>query len=326
MKLHPRTFSEGSTQSEITTFDVCPVKWYYHYNLLLSGGDANIDFAIGTAWHKIMAGIYTPESGEDWREVKCQYEEGAEKNQEHEALLEQWDKILQVYAERYIIKYKDEIANLQVLGVEQEIDVTIPWKGTEIRLRGVVDLRGKLLGKMMLFDHKTTSGLNSALMRGWEYRFQFMFYLWLARQVLSDMPDRLIINVMVKPTIRIKQTESLGAYLGRLRKEIIDDPNKYFYRQPLILTKGKMERFEQEVLFPKFDRIAMMQESTKSVEECGAQVLDTLEEIIPSFMGANTHSCIQFGKFCPFLGVCEGKQDVNKLHVRKIKHPEILCQ
>lgn len=313
LNLNPKTFSEGWTQSEISTLDECGYKWYLMYNLRLSNTDPNWYFLVGSAWHRIMETMYN-NKGKKWEPAKIIFDEYTEESSEREALAEQWEKILNVYAEEYLRLYFDEFASLQIEGVEDEADLEIEWKDQTIRLRGLIDLRGNLLGQQVLYDHKSSSGLSGALLRAWEMRFQFMFYYWLRAQIDGKPAQKFIVNAMIKPKIRIKQAETLAGFLIRLRNEIRADPSKYFYRESLILTKGKMEKFEKETLAPKLNRIALIQNPDTSMEVLSSIVFNR-----------NTEACIDSvtGAQCPFLSVCDKDLSHFQLPTRKHKHPEL---
>lgn len=319
MKISIANLQSGITQSEIIMFDLCPRKWYFAYNLLLSGAEPNLDFMIGTAWHKIMASMYA-NGGEVPEEIVCEWEPGTRIDADSSALMEHWQRILRVYAEEYARHYKDEFANLQVEHIEQEIDLTVPWKGLKIRLRGVIDLMGTLGGIHRTYDWKTNTGINPGTLRGWQFRFQFMFYLWLVRKALK-IKSKFIVGAMIKPTIRVKQCESSQGYVQRLRGLIRTTPSDYFQREPLLLGEGAMDKFESEVLAPKLDRFAILQRFAD------ADDLMINDDAMSALMGPNTGACLnQFGKPCTFLEICEGKIKAEKFNKRKIKHTEITCQ
>lgn len=300
---------EGETQSSITTFDVCPMKWNLNYNLLLSGQAVNMDTMIGKAWHKVMEFMYGNKG--EVPKIKCEYEVPGQ--EDSSALMEHWENILRIYAEEYAIVFKDEFANLQVEGLEQEIDITFPWKGHKIRLRGVIDLMGSLFKRRRIMDHKTSSNINT---KGWQYKFQFMFYMWLVSKAIKNYKDYMfIVNGMVKPTIRVKKNETTVGFYARLRGDIKAFPKEYFPRETLLKDSGDIDYFEANILGPKLDRIILLK--TEGIKNPNGLIMAAL-------MGPNTHSCNnQYGKPCVFIDVCERRIEAKRFPQRKVKHIEI---
>lgn len=302
---------EGWSQSELTTGDDCWYKWYLKYDRLLDPAEANIKFAVGTAWHKIMEDIYNSK-GKGFSAPHCEYEGNPHLSSEREALLEQWDKILTVYAEEYLILYKDDFANLQIESVEEEVAHKIDLDGMEILLRGKIDLQVMFGKQFQVWDHKSTAGMNAALLRGWDFKFQFMFYIWLVTQTLKGKKvGKFIVNAMIKPTKRVKINQSLQGYLAELRKDIRCEPKKFFHREPLLLTEGKLDRFESNILMPKLNRIALLQDS------------ETPQVVLSALLAPNTVSCMNFGEYCPFFDLCEHKIDPSRFEKRQQKHTEL---
>lgn len=310
IKLNFENFKHGWTQSEITLMDDCAYKWYLKYDRMLDPAEANIKFAVGTAWHKILEEIYNSK-GKGFAPPDCKYEGNPLLSSEREALLEQWNKILVVYAEEYIKHFKDDFASLQIEGVEEEISFEIEHMDMLIRLRGMIDLRAIQGKNHIVFDHKSTAGMNAALLKGWDFRFQFMFYIWLVTKAVDRKVNKFIVNAMIKPTKRVKMNQSLQGFLVELRNDIRLTPTKFFYREPLLLTEGKMERFESNVLVPKLNTIALLQNG------------ETSQEVIMALVKPNTSSCMNFGEYCPFFDLCEHKISPDRFSKRTKKHSEL---
>lgn len=309
-KLNFKNFEQGWTQSEITLMDDCAYKWYLKYDRLLDPAEANIKFAVGTAWHLIMQDIYNSK-GKGFSPPKCKYEGNPLLSSEREALLEQWDKILTVYGEEYITHYKDDFATLQIEGVEEVVDLEIEHNGVEIRLKGIIDLRAFQGKSQLIMDHKSAGGMNSALLRGWDFRFQFMFYIWLIQKAVDKKVNKFIVNAMIKPTKRVKIAQSLLGFLNELRNDIRKEPKKFFYREPLLLTEGKMDRFESNILTPTLNKIAILQTE------------NTPQDVLMALLKPNTQSCMNFNEYCPFFDLCEHKISADRFEKRKQKHQEL---
>lgn len=310
-----KSIEEGWTQTEIGVLDECGYKWYLMFNLMLSGSEAQWYYATGGAWHQIMENIYRS-GGTEFRPFKVQLDKWVDTTPEVQALQEQWERTLEVYAEEYIHYFgeRGEFASLQITGIEQIQDLETTWKGQKIRLKGMVDLKGNRMGNEIMYDHKTTNNITGNMLRGWEFRFQFMFYWWLNQQIEGKRKMKFIVNIMRKPSIRVKKSESLRGYLQRLRGEIRREPLKYFHREPLNLTKGKMEKFESEVLAPKLNKIALIQDPNTPQDILSALVLNR-----------NGNACINpiTGAQCVFLEICDRGMNPDRFTQRPNKHPEL---
>lgn len=309
------TVEEGYTQTELGILDECGFKWHLMYNWRLSGSDPQWYYAVGAAWHQIMENLYRS-GGETFRPYRVILESYVDTTPEVQALQEQWEKILEVYAEEYVgyFGHKGEFASLQVDGIEQIQDLTIEWKGQKIRLKGMVDLKGRRYSKRQITDHKTFRTMNDALTQGWQFRFQFMFYRWLNRELTGEK-ERVdfVVNGMRKPSIKVKKSESLPGYLQRLRGEIRTKPTDYFFRETLMLNEGRMKRFEEEVLAPKLNKIALIQQPPSN---------DVLSALV---LNKNTEACINkiTGVYCPFFQICEKGTNPDRFTRREHKHPEL---
>lgn len=313
--IRKKSIDEGWTQTELGTLDECGYKWYLAYNMMLSGSEPQWYFAIGAGWHQILENIYKS-GGIKYHPYKVVLEPYVDTTVEIQALQEQWERILQVYAEEYLeyFRKKGEFASLQILGLEQIHDLTITWKGQKIRLKGMVDLRGKRGSQEFIMDHKTYKLFNVGLIRGWEFRFQFMFYHWLNQQIEGKKRVDFIINGMRKPSIKQKKTESFNGYLQRLRCKIKTEPTNYFFREKMVLTQGKMEKFESEVLAPKLNKIALIQDPTTPRDVLSALILNK-----------NTEACVNkiTGAYCPYFEICERGLNPDRFTQREHKHPEL---
>jgi hypothetical protein len=169
-------------------------------------------------------------------------------------------------------------------------------------------------------DHKTCSRLNEETAEGWEFRFQFMFYAWLATKhpdfaklpIMGTMP-----NAIKKPELRIGKDESSLAFAARVKLDMLTRPESYYYREIKMLTKDAMTRFENEMLRPKVERLKFVLGITDGAES---------RRLKAAFLrNKNTDACFHYNKRCPFFNVCKNGWDVEKgaFKQRKTKHNEL---
>lgn len=306
-----RAATDGWTQSEITTMDDCSMIWFWRYGMLLRRkGWFSWASVYGTAFHSTMEEMYATK-GKRWSPAALVIPQGIVLTKQQLVEKEYWERVLKVQTERYADRWKDDFELFNIQKLERDVDIT--FEG--IRLRGKIDLTFITLdGRLWLLDHKTTSRLDLKTVAGWDFRFQFMFYLWLAMQ---EMPDEKFagyyINAIKKPTIRQKQNESIDGYFARLEQSMAAEPDEYFYRDRLLLTKTSISHFEEFVLRPKLNRIKLLTSS-----ETPAIFKETM------VANPNTNRCQLYG-VCEFLPLCQHgfSRESFQYEQRAAKHEEL---
>lgn len=314
--IHPETLLDGFTQSEIGTMDECGMKWYWRYNERLARKGGVVWWAIiGDAWHSTMEQMYATK-GKRWSVPEMVFDKDYTPNQADEQKLEFWQVCVEVMAECYYEHYKSEFAILQIDasgGIEQVADIEIEFEKFKIRLKGKLDLRaGRKGGRMALWDHKTTAILNMSMTMGWDFKFQFMFYMWMARKSLKI--SRFIVNAIKKPGLRLNKGENLAQFRERLKMDMINRHDFYFYRANLDLTTHSMENFENETLMPKLWRLKLIIDPKVPKEVKAAIVLNK-----------NTGACHNWNSTCEFFQLCHHgfKAEGFNYERRPAKHEEL---
>lgn len=290
----------------------CPYKWYLKYVLMLAGPGMDSIFLIGDGWHRFLENWYNSKGKDvNFNLQVCK----DELSSEEDAYIDQLERTYQVYAECYNELFHEELDSpmWKIEGVEQVADLTIEFEGAVLRFKGKLDIIGRLFSLKSILDHKTLTGWSSS--RGWQFRFQFMFYLWMQHQLQpKDKAAQFVVNACRKPSIRVKQSETLPAYLNRLRNEIMKNSEDYFKREQLKLVQGQMEAFERNVLQPKFRKLAIIANPKTPANTIQSLVFDR-----------HTANCINqiTGKECEFLGLCEKNHSPDNYKTRKVKHVEL---
>ena len=121
------------------------------------------------------------------------------------------------------------------------------------------------------------------------------------------------VNAMKKPELRLKKNESLPEFAQRVFEDMIAEPEKYFYREKLPVTKGALERFEQFTVNPK---LAILQFLVDNPEHPAAQAM---------MMNKNTDECQKYGGApCTFIDMCKHGEGMRfQYEVRDKKHNEL---
>lgn len=299
----------------MTTWDDCPEKWYLGYNLMLKKeGTYAMYFIYGDGVHDTLERWYKSK-GEDRTIATLQFPGDVFPTQQEEDDLYKMQLLLNVQMERYFEYYADDLKEMQIEAVEEEFD--IEFHG--VRLKGKVDLQfssnpspPKGSG-LCITDHKTGSSFDPI---GWEYRFQFMFYAWMAQQRDPERPiDWFMINGIKKPLLRLGKTESVESYCERVRADMISEPTKYFHRHWLDI-QPVLKRFEERTLMPKINRIKLLTQAKDS---------DILVESL--VRQQNTNHCVKFGnkQKCQFLDICKNGWEAEGFAFtqRETKHQEL---
>ncbi len=298
--IYKQTFQDGFTQSEFTIQDECMFKWNKKYNERLDiEGYYRMPLIFGTAWHKFQETLFKT------KKIKIpvlEFPDNAVIVEGDEDKLKHSQAMLGGMAMAYAKFYKDEVKLWDSPLVEKEISIDYKYKGNIINLKGKID-RG--IEGETLYDSKSTSMLRTDILAKWDFKFQFMFYLWLSIEAGYSFHE-FVIDAVKKPQIRPHQQEPLIAYERRVESDMLCKPKEYFYRNTLNVTSELMENFEKNILFPKLDRLLLMEKSPNS----------TL------WLNKNTEACHHFNETCPYFPICsEGGADTNYI-TRKLKHTE----
>lgn len=308
--IFPQTISEGFTQSEFSTMS-CMQKWNYSYNqLLVKPGVDKMYFMVGSAMHDFLEQFYSTK-GERANVATLQFREHDIPSMKDLEKIDYWNKVLPAMMEAYAIHYKDDPIRWTIISTERELDVM--YRG--YRLRGKIDLTGYLKkNQNWIWDHKSAFRLDLSLVAGWDFRFQFMFYIWLESLNNPEFPLKgYVVNAVKKPELRVKKTESLESFAARVREDMIIDPDKYFYRSEYPITKGALAHFQKEVVDPKIDIIDFI------VHNPGHPVAKAM------MINKNTDECQKWGGGpCPYIELCRHGESMKTLYVEKeVKHLEL---
>ena len=313
--LNPERAAEGWTQSEITLMDDCGQKWFYRYHeLLRKKGDFSWALIVGSAFHATLEQMYATQ-GQRWAVPTLVFPPGTVLSGQQMEKEMYWNHVLPAMCTAYSQYHASDFEKFVVEEIEEKVEVEFMG----FKFRGMIDLRFRPIAKdgQWIMDHKTASRIDTATTAGWDFRFQFMFYLWL-KWKQGTVPLRgYFINGVKKPELKIKKTESLPEFAERCRQDMVFEPQKYFYREKLIMTADAMEHFERHVLMPKIIRLQMLAGQASIGEE---------SEVIAATVARNmnTSHCQAYGIPCEFLDLCRHGQDMMFNYERRDhKHEEL---
>lgn len=311
--IRPITISEGFTQSELTTFGDCAQKWHWRYNRMIEkAGTFSFALMVGTAFHESMEEFYSTK-GKRVSVATLQFAEGDIASADDILKLQYWQVVLSAMVRAYCIYYKDDFEKGEIEELEEELDVV--YRG--YRLRGKVDVRMQTKSDgRWIWDHKTASRLTKELVAGWDFRFQFMFYLWL--KWIKDPSFKIkgyMINAIKKTELKVKKNESIPEFGQRVFEDMVTEPDKYYHREAYPITKDALIHFQTMVVDP---RITLLQ--TAADPKTPRQLVEAI------LFHKNTNECQHYtGAPCPYLDLCRyGEEKMGFLYTKKQrKHLEL---
>lgn len=303
---------EEYTQSEMSTWDECPQKWFwYYYRRLTPRGDWAWPLAVGTIWHKLMEAYYNDLSTDSILHDRCFHDMADEDvliDKAFDSQAVHWIKVIEALYEAYQSIYHE-------LGDEPEmVETVLKVKNKEYNIiqSGMIDLVVKNPeGRRILRDFKTAARFDDRYDQGWKIKFQFLWYVYLASEDGIQI-DEYSVRMVKKPALRLKTNETQQAFTLRCVQDIKQNPDEYFQDIPPVqITPELMENFYRYTVKPKLERI---KEVTKSLDKGKYHFAG---------LNRNTNACFNYGKPCPFLKLCENGDEISNYNVREHKHREL---
>jgi hypothetical protein len=289
----------------------CFQRWNWRYNQLLEKpGVIPFPLVVGSGFHDSMEQHYLTQ-GARVNVATLQFREFDVPSLADIEKLSYWNHVLPAMIEAYRIYYKNDFIKWDILSVERDIDVE--YRG--FRIRGKIDLTFSDTSGAWILDHKTTSRITKEVVAGWDFRFQFMFYIWM----LSKSPDEpplkgYWVNAVKKPELRVKKNESLPEFAERVKQDMIIEPDKYFFRDKFIVSKGALAHFEKSVVDLRLDLLEYVIANPSS--KLARSIIEQ----------KNTDECQKFGgQPCPYIDLCRhGLDAMGHLYTsRPTKHEEL---
>lgn len=311
--IQPATVEGGFTQSELSLMDECALKWNYRYNnMLQKDGDMAWPLFVGQAWHNFQ---------QRWRESKGNLEltkiidmpiidKSIPRDTEFEKRLEYWSKVLPAYQQAYARLYKGE-EKMDWFLIEKELSAEF----LGFKIRGKIDL-AQHKAPRFIRDFKSTASTWLMAPSGWHFKLQFMLYCWLMWKEFPEFvatPFDFQLDMMQKPAL--KETKADGSWAGHIQRVCLDVQKRaeefYLSRETKKITVDQIKHFENHVLAPKIQRLALAMENPG--------VADSI------LTNPNTNACHMFNHQCEFFELCEKGWDAGIFFFvrRPTKHAEL---
>lgn len=288
-----------SSVSAYAKFMECPELYRFHYLVKARPTFDGVPLGVGTAVHGVLERYY--------REVMFAQRGIKEDVGSVEDVVDRYEK-LGVQCEsvnektRYLQglatiksvadiypKWASAIDNFEVLEVEggvtnQEMG---KWDGRMLR----VDMLVKQGGRKYVFEIKTTAASQvKPLLTVADMRLQTLTY------VAATGADGIIYQLVKKPTIRQKKSETIRDYCARVRDEYQLDPAKFLERHRFLVNKDQAEAEARR----RFNGADVM--------------LAALKASTPDAFPKNDGACMKWGKPCPYLPCCKDGVNVRDMY------------
>ncbi len=279
-KAAPAEFSLSN--SEKRTFTTCRKKWYWQYAKKYSPMATPTPFLVGTAIHKVLETFYKGQAALDEpaiNDIVNGVFDPVAKGQGNMFLdpdqledLEKQRTMTQGMGLAYMKVYADDLKKWEVLELEKEGHWRIAPKWD---MYFTVDMivRVKKTKEIAIVEHKTTAAIDHNYVARLSLDDQVSTYLVGTERAWGIKPDRVIYNVMMKPRIRPKQTETREQYLERVMALYVESPQEYLFRADLMASDRDLEQFEKELgLFTQeMERAASLQFYYKNTDACSVR-------------------------------------------------------
>lgn len=197
----------------------------------------------------------------------------------------------------YFWRWAEMDKQMQVLACETafEIPLVNPATGRAARIfsfAGKIDKVVKLPdGRLAVMEHKTTGSDLAPESDYWarlRIDSQISGYILGARALGHDV-ETVLYDVARKPSIRLKQKETVEQYGDRLTADIAARPDWYFARREIARLKSDLEEAQYDLWH-----------TAQLIHECAKEGRHP----------KNTGACIGFGT-CPYFRLCTNGFDVN---------------
>lgn len=156
---------------------------------------------------------------------------------------------------KYFSYWKDDFTGgVKWLSLEKEfkIPVSIPvsWQREPFQ----TFLRGKMDGNyeengLWLFETKTKSHIDDETLSDiLPFELQINIYLWAMRRMHKRRPRGVRYNLIRRPQLRQRKTETMGQFALRCADDVKARPDWYFMRLDMEVTRQDLDAFEGELM------------------------------------------------------------------------------
>ena len=257
----PWEWSSGTTFSMLSQFLECREQTYLTYFEGWTSRRLKSGLEFGSIWH-LCQEIYYKDTKVSpvvvANKVCSAYEKWRRKTlftNEHnnfETLLGTAEAVFPACCDHW----KSDDKEIDWLAPEQKFSVPYEFvdyngKSRIINLNGMRDGLFSDEGGLGVFETKTKSIVDTSAIRDQlKSDMQTMIYLVTAGIEFEEQPQQVLYNVVRRPTLKRKVSESVDEFLYRVRKDVDSRPDHYFMRWGVQLQKNDIKTFREQTLDP----------------------------------------------------------------------------
>lgn len=315
-------FTHGVTQSLLNAFLTCPMKTHWKFTEGLrptpSGEIGALQF--GDFFHQGLDAIYNsiedldqPKNVDRFIDIAVDTIHRQEKEKlfgtvTRPSMFEDLEVCVgQVRATLhcYFTHNRQDLAHFDWVDLEKVFEASYTLQdGRVIPLRGKYDgVFRDSKGKLWLFETKTKSDINdSSIVDMLNYNLQVMMYLYTMRTVYGEEPAGVVYNLIRRPQLRQKKTETLPEFIERIEDDVNMDPGKYFARYTSTVLPDDLNEWVAGDFSEIMERIGQWADG-HGVFRCSA-------------------SCYQYRRACEYMPLC-AYGDRRTFTSREVIFPEL---
>jgi len=219
----------------------------------------------------------------------------------------------QVMAHAYFRRWETDLKDLAWVDIERvfEAQYLHPTpQSDDLAAQMAIPVRGKYDGVfrdrkkgLWLFETKTKAQIDSgAIADRLSFDLQVMLYLWSMQQVYGETPRGVIYNLVRRPLLRQGKSESLDAFLERIRMDVEERADFYFLRYTVSILPSEIKAWADKDLVSIMRRAWEWSEGNLSHRESG--------------------NCQMWNRPCEYLQACS-TGDLSYLQKRDVVFPEL---
>lgn len=296
----PATGDFAASVSSLATYRECPRKYEYDFLRMLAPEADRASFLIGEMVHKGLEAFYKKEHPKKIvQEVQDELYKRLRANFVPSDEMDALDKEVSIIIGMLMGYFKHYGPAEWSLwnNPKTEVGFDFEWVDGATRFMGMIDLIGENTkdGQLWVVEHKTTGLSGNEFLSKWHLGFQPHAYVWAGYRMhqlgmLPRPPIGCVINVLKKPGIRRKQTETQDQFNERLTNEYLSNPEKYMTREWIPIGEAELAWF------------------TKTQ---GEWVRRLSEDYKRMWFPQNTDACYSHFGHCKFFPICQanGRDD-----------------
>lgn len=271
------------TQSMLKTFCECPAKFKFSYIDLYTTKSFHFPFTVGTATHEgILSLLKTKNIDKSIDKAISTFDNARfefEKNQPLSMEESQEFELQKTYVQSMIFNYgkfhAPFLKNMKVICIEKQVESSLPSK---YKFVTKMDAVIKFEEKKYLYELKTSAYLNADTAKT-NYGQTLAYFLNAQKKYKLD---GIYIDIIKKPLIRQKTTESTEEFLNRLN---------IFYTNS--------ENFDFNLIYPDITHLKQYKDFILITEK------EILKSILKKQFKYNRYSCRAYNKDCDFKPICD---------------------